>query len=529
MKRYTSGTKRLTLLLIKQYRWKLVLWLAGFFFVTIVTASSYPRVFLTKEDLYHFGLTVKNPAMIALLGPGYPLEAYTYGTVFANEMLLITAVIVAVMNILLASQATRRDEEQGTLEIVLSLPIGRLAYTFASIILLCVTNLLLWVSIGIGLGLQSIEGYTWNAAFLYGGLLASNGLLFGVLTLLIGQLSSTARGTTAISFAVLIIFYILRAVGDVKIKWLSFLSPLGWIGQAYVFYENQWWPIALTLLISIMVLCVAIILNQARDLYAGFLPTLKGRAQASPLLQTPFGLLLRLNGLFILSFLVILFLFGLATGAILSDFEFYFKDLPVFDELLGEATFDSVIAFLNMLFSYINVIPALIVMFHLWSEERHNRTEVLYSTTWSKGLWLGSHYLMAVVVSVFMQLTLAISLWITGRTALPENYTIGTFLMSALVYLPAMWVLIGLAALFIGLWPKGSSVVWLYLTFCFVIDYIGELAGVPDIIQSLSLYYHTPFVPEEAIKWQILSLFSVFSVTFFLIGFFHYLRRDIKG
>ena len=80
----------------------------------------------------------------------------TIGSLFAHEMLLFTAIAVAIMNILLVGRSTRADEEDGRVELIRSLPVGRLAYLNGAMIVVVLTNVLLAVLIGAGI---SVLGY----------------------------------------------------------------------------------------------------------------------------------------------------------------------------------------------------------------------------------------------------------------------------------------------------------------------------------------------------------------------------------
>ncbi len=87
--------------------------------------------------------TMKNPAMTSMLGPGYGLDNYHIGAAMAHQMLLFTAVAVAIMNILLAIRHTRSDEEAGRIEVIRSLPVGKLANSGATFFVLVMVNLAL--------------------------------------------------------------------------------------------------------------------------------------------------------------------------------------------------------------------------------------------------------------------------------------------------------------------------------------------------------------------------------------------------
>src|SRR5690606_7361684 len=211
----------------------------------------------TEEDLAGFALTMKNPAMKAMVGPGYDTSDFTTSLVFAVEMLMFSVVAAAVMNILLVGGATRTDEEEGRLELIRSLPVGRLAYLGAALVEALIVNGLLALLIGTALSRTDLDGLTAESAFLYGALLGSAGFLFAGVTALFAQLAETSRGAQGFAFGALIAFYVLRAVGDVEAEAASLLSPLGWVSRAYVFLENEWWPVGLSVLAAAVLIVLS--------------------------------------------------------------------------------------------------------------------------------------------------------------------------------------------------------------------------------------------------------------------------------
>src|SRR5690606_38726744 len=189
-----KGTGSLMKLLFRKDRLKIAIWLAGFLLVTASAAAAYPTVYKTEEDLAGFALTMKNPAMKAMVGPGYDTSDFTTSLVFAVEMLMFSVVAAAVMNILLVGGATRTDEEEGRLELIRSLPVGRLAYLGAALVEALIVNGLLALLIGTALSRTDLDGLTAESAFLYGALLGSAGFLFAGVTALFAQLAETSRG-----------------------------------------------------------------------------------------------------------------------------------------------------------------------------------------------------------------------------------------------------------------------------------------------------------------------------------------------
>ena len=154
-----TGAGLLMKLIFKQNRFKLLIWLIGLIGVTIGTASVYPEVYPNQESLLAYALTADNPSMVAMLGPGYEMEDYNLGTAFAMDMLIFTAIAAGVMNVLLVGRSTRADEEDGLTEVIRSLPIGRLAYLSATMMVITALNILLASLTGLGLFSLGINSF----------------------------------------------------------------------------------------------------------------------------------------------------------------------------------------------------------------------------------------------------------------------------------------------------------------------------------------------------------------------------------
>src|SRR5699024_8830901 len=238
--------------------------------------------------------TMENPAMTAMVGPG-DLGNYTVGAMTTHQMLLMTALVVGLMSILLVTRHTRADEEAGRIELIRSLPVGRLAHVHATLLVLVLTNVVLALLTGIGLYALGIESLELEGSFLYGTTLGATGIFFAGVTAVFAQLSETSRGVIGYSIAVLLIAYLVRAVGDVGNETLSLFSPLGWVTQTEAYSTNNWWPILVLVGVAIILFGLAFYLNAIRDLEAGFIAAKPGREHASFFLQSPFGLALRLQ------------------------------------------------------------------------------------------------------------------------------------------------------------------------------------------------------------------------------------------
>lgn len=98
---------------------------------------------------------------------------------------------------------------------------------------------------------------------------------------------------------------------------------------------------------------------------------------------------------------------------------------------------------------------------------------------------------------------------------------------AAVVYAPAMWLLIGLAVVGFGFAPRWVDVAWGILAACFVIGLLGEVLRLPDWVQKLSPFQRTPALPAASLDALPLALLVVLAAVLILGGLGGLRRRNI--
>src|SRR5699024_12549938 len=99
----------------------------------------------------------------------------------------------------------------------------------------------------------------------------------------------------------------------------SNINALGWTYRTYSFTDNNWIPIVISFLFSIIGVVIAFILEGARDMGASYIPEKKGRARAKKSLLSIHGLLYKINKSIIISWLIAFMVMGMAYGSIYGD------------------------------------------------------------------------------------------------------------------------------------------------------------------------------------------------------------------
>ena len=98
---------------------------------------------------------------------------------------------------------------------------------------------------------------------------------------------------------------------------------------------------------------------------------------------------------------------------------------------------------------------------------------------------------------------------------------------AAVVYAPALWLLVGLTVAIVGLAPRATIAAWAALVFCFVVGFLGTILGVPRWLASISPFDHTPQLPAAGLSVLPLLVLVAIAAGLTGIGLYGLRRRDI--
>lgn len=533
LKNNFKNTGKLIKFIFKRERIISAVWLIILTGVTVMVPVVLNSMYKSGPEMQAMAQTMNNPAMIALMGPIYGMENYTIGAMNANEMLLFTVIAAAVMNIFLVIRHTRADEESGRTEVIRSLPTGRLSGIGSVMIFAAVINIALSLLTGLGLYAAGIESMDFSGSMLYGFVLGASGMFFAAVTALFAQLSSIARGTAAFSFIFLGICYMVRAVGDINNETLSRISPLGLILRTQVYVKNFWWPVLIILLFAVLITGVSFYLSAVRDIGQGLIPGRSGKKNASKMLQSPFGLAFRLLRNTLIAWAVAMLVFGAIYGSVMGDLETFIKGNEMLMQILPANPEDSVTElFITLLMAIIAMtaaVPVLISILKLRSEEKRNYTEHILTRGISRTKFIMSYFLISVAASFVMLFAGVFGLWAASAVSMEVPIAFSSMLKYMMIYLPAVWFMIGLAMLLIGAFPKLTNLSLMYVGVSFFVVYFGRALQFPDWVRKLSPFGYIPQLPVDKINYITLAVLTAISMILTAAGFLFYKRRDMQG
>lgn len=527
-----NNTAKLSRFYLKREWLNVTIWLVIIIAMSLLVAAVFNNLYGTQAERIGMAQAMQNPAMIAMLGPSYvEVESYTSGVMYRQMMLVFSAIIVAAMNIFLVINNTRKDEEEGRNELIRSLPVGRLSNLLGTMIICVIVNIALALIIGFGLATINIEGMNLSNSLLYGTAISIIGICFGSIAALFAQISSNSRGAITYSFTFLGIDYLIRAIGDVSGNFFSYLTPLGIVLKTKIYISNFWWPIFVLLGISFLITIIAFYLNYHRDLGEGLIASKPGKKEASKFLKTPMGLLLRLHRNMLIGWLIVAFVLGASYGSVFGNIEDFLAGNEMMQQIfLNNSKFTLAEQFMTTLMTISAIlitVPTLMIMLRICSEEKKGRIENIYAKKISRNKVLGSYLILSTISSIFLMMAFVLGLWIASLSVMTDPISFWTMFSAGLVYLPAIWLMIGISMLVIAYIPKMTKLIWIFLGLCFFVAYIGKILQLPEWLINFTPFGSIPKLPVDDFSIIPLIILTIITIAMSVAGFIGYRKRDI--
>jgi ABC-2 type transport system permease protein len=521
-----TGTGTLVRLILRRDRVRLSVWVLGITLLVLVTASSIRDLYPTQADLDTAAETAEaNAALIALQGPAYALD--TIGGQVVFNFGAFGFAVVALMGMFLVGRHTRADEEAGRTELLRATVVGRNAPVTAVLLVAGGAYVVLGALAALSLVSQDLPA-TGSVAF--GLAIAGFGFLFACITAVAAQAVEYNRPVYGLVAAVLGGSYVLRAVGDAGSGTLSWLSPMGWAQGMRAFAGEQWWPLLLLLGGSALLIWAVYALVAHRDLGSGLLRPRLGPAEAGPVLDSPLGLAVRLQGWTVVAWVAGMALSGIAYGSVVTDVGDLIGDNSSLDDLIAQGSGSLTETFLATTLLSMALIAggfAISSTLRLRSEETAGHGEAVLATATSRPRWSSSHLLIALAGSVLLLFAAGLGLGVTYGIAVDDLGQVTRLTGAALAYTPALWVLVALAFLVFGLAPRAVAVVWAVFGLFVVIGFLGELLQLPSWLMDLSPFQHVPAMPAEGFSPTPLVLLIAVAAAVVGAGAVALNRRDI--
>jgi ABC-2 type transport system permease protein len=524
-----TGVRRLTRFTLRRDRLRLSLWVIGITSTIIISAASEKGLYTDQEKIESYvRLFGDNPALIAFAGPGYGFDDPNIGVILVNETQLWGMVIVALMSIFMVNRHTRAEEASERLDLVRANVVGRHAPTAASTIVIAGANLLIGLVSAVGF---VATGYAVAGSIALAASFIAVGLVFAGITAVAAQLTSSSRATLGLSSAVLMVTFVLRAIGDIGHNVLTWLSPIGW-GQAVRAYaDERWWTIVLSVVVAVGLVAASFWLSARRDIGSGIIAARPGPAVAALWLTKPLGLAYRLHRGSLFAWPIGLFVTGIAFGSIGNDIDTMIEDNPQLADLLASAGGGSLVdAYWAVAMTMMALVACgftISTTLALRTEEGEGRAESMLAGPLPRDRWAGSHLLLALAGTVVTIAAGGAGVGIGYAVVSDDPGQVVRLTAASLVTVPAAMVLLGLTVALYGLVPRLALLAWGVLAFVSLVDYLGEVLRLPQWVRRISPFEHLPDVPAQSMQWPPLLALTALAAALTALGLWGLRRRDI--
>ena len=528
---FTGGAALLRFAMRRDRR-RLLIWVLALAGVTVYTTAALGAVYPTDASRQARAAVMQTPAGILLSGPGFGTSHYTLGAMTANELGLSAMVAIAILSIQVVVRHTRAEEEGGGAELLLTGAVGRRAPLTMALGLAALADCAVALVVGAGLagsGLAVVDSVALALGW------ALTGLVFAGVAAVAAQVFESARAATGTALAVLGVAAVVRGVGDVLHSGgsaLSWLSPIAWAQQTRAFVDLRWTPLLLSVAATGALVAAAYRLGRHRDVGAGLLAPRRGPAVASPYLAGPTALYARLQRGSLIGWAVALFLLGATFGSLTDSVVSMVRQNALLARMFaatGADVPDSFTAATTIEFGLAAAAFAVASLLRLRSEESTGRAELLLAMPLERRRLLGAGVAVSALGAGVLLLAAGVGDGLAAAAVSGDGGLVGRDVGAALVHLPAVLVVTGVAALLVGLAPRLASLAWLLVVWALLAGMFGALLGLPPWALKLSPFGWTPKVPAENVALGPLAGLLIVAGALLLAALAAFRRRDVPA
>jgi polyether ionophore transport system permease protein len=163
------------------------------------------------------------------------------------------------------------------------------------------------------------------------------------------------------------------------------------------------------------------------------------------------------------------------------------------------------------------------------SEESAGRAEPVLATATSRTAWLRSHVAVALLGSALLVVASGAATALVRAAAIGDAGSFGRLFAASLAYVPAVWVLAGVAVAAVGALPRAAAALaWGMVGYVVIVTVFGPGLNWPGWVNDLSPFSWTPLVPVES--WTAAAAVGLTAAVAALLalGFGAFRRRDLS-
>ena len=525
-----AGVGTMLRLVLRRNRVRLAVWLVVLVGLFAYVGAYYKSLFTTQAALDDFAVVSNTPAIKALTG--LAANPNTLGGAVWTKIWMTCALTLAFGILFLVTRTGRADEEVGRTELLRSRMLGRHANSAAS----WLVNAALSLAVGVGVAITSAasgldpNGTGITGSLVIGASVTGVGLVALGVGSVAGQLTTTSRGANALGSVVLGSFFLLRMVGDLGDGRLTWVSPIGWGQQMQPWGANRWWPLALLVGLTGVLLAVAAWLEAQRDLGAGLMPERPGPAGAPARYSTPLGLAIRLQRGPIIGWSATIVLCALLFGSVVEAMTNLIADSgSTATTMIGGTGVKALLSLLVVMVAMLTTVFALQSTTSLRADEATGIVEPQLTGALSRTRWALQRLLIPAVGTAVLLVIGGACMGAGYGSLINDPGQIVRLALAALAYWPAVMVLVGVAVALFGWLPRlAIPLTWGVLAAMWLVVIIGNALHLPGWLLNLLPFSATPHQPLVPLTWTPLVIMTLVAGGLVWTGLGRFARRDVQ-
>ena len=516
-----TGTAHLVRLALRRDRVRLTVWISVLTAMMLYTPNALELAYPDEAQRRTRVQLLQTPAGIMMGGPMFGRNETDLGAMMANELMLTLIVATSILAILTVIRHTRAEEEGGTAELVLASPVGRYARTTAALLVVGAVNAVIAVTMTAAMAASGFAVAD-TAAMCIG--VTAVATVFGAVAAVTAQLWRVARTASGAAMALLALAALIRGVGDVidhSGSALSWFSPIAWAQQMRAFVDLRWWPLALLLVVTVLLIALAAVLEARRQYDDGILATSGERPGAKPI-RGVIGLHLVLQRGSLIGWTVGLFLAGLAFGSMTKSLRDAAQTNELIARMLAAQGNDGIYTTMSQFLAAVAAAYVTTAVLRVYSDEQAGLGESVLAGAVSRWSWLVGAVVTAVLGAAVSMFFAGLGNGLGAGLTMGEPQTVVRLTLAGLGYVPALAVMAAVAALAVAL--RRPWIAWLAVTFVITALYLGALLRLPQWLIDLSPVGQTT-VPTDVPVGALVVMVAVAALITLLAGLV-YRRRD---
>lgn len=527
-----AGTRTLLSFAWRRDRVLLPSWMAAYLAYTVGGTAAAVALYPSLQERLDAAAAVNEmPALVVMYGRVW--DPQSLGAVSMMKPIGFGGIFAAILAILVVTRHTRTEEESGRLEMVRTQAVGTWAPLVSALLLVSIAMAVLCVVNGLGVAASGLPA---SSAWAFASSASLCGLTFGAVAALTAQLTQAARASNVIALALLAAAFLLRGTADAAgtadtAAWWTWLSPVGWQDQVKAFSGDHWSVLPL-FVVSVLALTLgALALAGNRDHDAGLVPQRPGRPEARPTLRSPFALALRLQRGLLAGLTLSYLAMGMLLGAVVSTSTKFMESDAMRNWLETAAgTSDPLAAFMVFELGFVSLLTgvcAVLLARRLGAEEQAGRAEPLLAVAVSHNRLLTANIAVASLGATLLQAAAGFAFWFGNALQTGTYDGLGQAMARALVYLPAIWLVMAIAVAAFAFTPARSYLGWVVAVATILIAEFGPMFTWPSLVMDLSPFTHVPRMPATPMLWVPELWLSAIVVALLAATYAGFRRRDL--